>query len=590
MRAADSMRGPVGFVLAGLLAASAGSACNKERSRPAPAAEPSAPLVASVAPSSGPTTGGTQVTISGDYFQSGAAVLFGSSATPSATVASASSIVAVTPAGAAGAVTVTVVNPDGRAGALASGFTYLLSPPSVSSVSPGLGLDTGGTTVTVTGAAFQSGATVVFGGSPLTSVSLVDANTLTGRTPAHAIGWVAVTVTNPDTQSATLASGFLYTANPTVSAISPGTGFDAGGDAVTITGTSFAPGATADLGGTPLASVNVVSTTQIVGVTAAHAPAVVDVRVTNPGPYSGALTQGFRYVYPPNRQTTQFTWDTSTGITHTRRWLVDANWPAFLSDLQARGLQTGTASDPVNAYALDWMRAYILQGINVAYGRNSDGTRVSGTSIHVTFVGIAPATGTPGGTNATSDYSRMCIGGTSSSGAGVLGTAWFDSGNPCGNSSEDDCLGSQFGGSGGTLGVFSASVPSASLSPALSPSDQPYLDGSVTSGTRYTDIHAKMLAFAQRLAYIASHEIGHSCGLTGSALTGSCSGASQCGASGAHNSCCSTNIMKDVASFSGLTSFTSRAFSGHGVSSATTCYTNGLSSWAMLQNYLGVSP
>ncbi|MCI0342243.1 MAG: IPT/TIG domain-containing protein [Planctomycetales bacterium] len=589
MRTAHLPPGPGALILAAIVMAVAGSGCQKERHRPLPVAEPSPPLVASVAPSSGPTTGGTSVTVSGDFFQAGASVLFGSSAA-SATVASATTIVATTPPGTAGAVSVTVLNPDGRSASLAGAFTYLLSPPSFSSVSPAFGLDSGGTSVTVSGSAFQSGATVAFGGSPLSSVALVNANTITGVTAAHPIGRVTVTVTNPDTQSASLPNGFLYTAVPTVSAIAPGTGLDAGGDAVTITGSSFAPGATADLGGTALASVSVVSSTQIVGVTAAHAPAVVDVRVTNPGPNPGALTQGFRYVYPPNRQTTQFTWDTSTGINHTRRWLVDANWAAFLSDLQARGLQTGTASDPVNAYALDWMRAYILQGLNVAYGRNSDGTRVSGTSIHITFVGIAPATGSPGGTNATTDYSRMCIGGTSSSGAGVLGTAWFDSGSPCGNSSEDDCLGSQFGGSGGTLGVFSASVPTTALSPALSQADQPNLDGSVTSGTRYNDIHARLLQYAQRLAYIASHEIGHSVGLTGSALTGSCGGASQCGASGAHNSCCTTNVMKDVASFSGLTSFTSRAFSGHGVSAATTCYTNGLSSWAMLQSYLGVSP
>ena len=57
--------------------------------------------------------------------------------------------------------TVTV---GGQSGSLASGFTYV-APPTVSSVSPNGGTTAGGTSVTITGTNFASGATVTFGRS-----------------------------------------------------------------------------------------------------------------------------------------------------------------------------------------------------------------------------------------------------------------------------------------------------------------------------------------------------------------------------------------------------------------------------------------
>src|SRR6185369_13596172 len=83
-----------------------------------------------------------------------------------------------------------------------------------------------------------------------------------------------------------------------VASIAPVTGRAApGGISVTITGQGFASGATATIGGTPLAGV-VVSADglTITGTTQHHAAGVVDVVVTNPDTQSATLTGGYTYV------------------------------------------------------------------------------------------------------------------------------------------------------------------------------------------------------------------------------------------------------------------------------------------------------
>jgi len=77
-----------------------------------------------IAPSSGPTDGGTSVKITGTNFAAGASVKIGANALTGVTVVSPSEIDGTTPAGAVGQVDVIVVNPDSRSGDLRKGFTY----------------------------------------------------------------------------------------------------------------------------------------------------------------------------------------------------------------------------------------------------------------------------------------------------------------------------------------------------------------------------------------------------------------------------------------------------------------------------------
>ena len=83
-------------------------------------------------------------------------------------------------------VTVTV---DGRSSTLASAFTYVaLPPPAISSVAPSSGSTSGGTTITVTGANFASGATVTIGGVAATGVTVLGSTSLRAVTGPRAAG------------------------------------------------------------------------------------------------------------------------------------------------------------------------------------------------------------------------------------------------------------------------------------------------------------------------------------------------------------------------------------------------------------------
>jgi hypothetical protein len=86
-----------------------------------------APTVTSVLPASGPTLGGTPVTIIGTNFVAGATVTLGGVAATGVTVASAAELTATTGAHAAGVVDVVVTNSDTQAGTSAGGFTYAAS-------------------------------------------------------------------------------------------------------------------------------------------------------------------------------------------------------------------------------------------------------------------------------------------------------------------------------------------------------------------------------------------------------------------------------------------------------------------------------
>lgn len=81
----------------------------------------------------------------------------------------------------------------------------------VTAIAPSTGTTFGGTTVTITGTGFVSGAAVFIGGAAATNVTVTNSTTITARTPAHAAGTAEVRVT-VGSKSASLASGFLFTA------------------------------------------------------------------------------------------------------------------------------------------------------------------------------------------------------------------------------------------------------------------------------------------------------------------------------------------------------------------------------------------
>jgi hypothetical protein len=183
----------------------------------------SPPAPTAISPISGPTSGGTPVTISGTNFVSGARVTFGGTAATNVVVVSSTSITATTPAQAAGAVNVVVTNSNGQSGTLTDGYTYTASP-APTSISPTSGTTSGGTSVTISGTNFASGATVTFGGTAATNVVVVSSTSITATTPAHAAGAVNVVVTNSNGQSGTLTNGYSYTSSATIKLVQAATG------------------------------------------------------------------------------------------------------------------------------------------------------------------------------------------------------------------------------------------------------------------------------------------------------------------------------------------------------------------------------
>jgi hypothetical protein len=99
-------------------------------------ASASSPIVSSISPRSGSTSGGTPVTIAGSNFQAGATVLFGGVAASSVTVRSATQIQAVTPTHIAGTIDVTVRNAVSESGTLSNSFAYAATVTSIT-VTPG---------------------------------------------------------------------------------------------------------------------------------------------------------------------------------------------------------------------------------------------------------------------------------------------------------------------------------------------------------------------------------------------------------------------------------------------------------------------
>ncbi len=262
-----------------------------------------APTVSAVAPLAGPTTGATSVTITGTGFAGASAVSFGSSATTSFTVDSATEITVSAPAGSAGTVDVSVTNTSGTSPVNSpdDDFTYEPSP-SVSSLSPVAGPTTGGSSVTITGTNFTGASAVMFASTPAVAYTVNSATQITATSPAEPASIVEVTVTTPAGTSVTsLADEFTYEAAASVSAVSPVAGPLEGASTVTITGTGFNGATGVSFGSSAATSFTVESYTTISAVSPANSAGTLDVRVTTPAGTSPVATADeFTYETAPS--------------------------------------------------------------------------------------------------------------------------------------------------------------------------------------------------------------------------------------------------------------------------------------------------
>ena len=274
------------------------------------AAAGAAPTVTDVNPNNGlNTAGGETVTITGTGIKVGSNGVKVDT-TYATTSGSSTSATFTTPAHSAGAVTLRVY---GTSGTDSNGIYYDYSPftygaaPTVTSVTGQNPQTTaGGKSITINGTNFVATPTVTVGGTSATNVTFVSSIELTATAPAKAAGSYDVVVTNPDTQSGTCTTCMTYTAPPTVTNVNPNDGLNtAGGETVTITGTSLKVGSNGVKVDTTYATTSGTSTS-VTFTTPAHAAGSVTLRVYGTG---GNDVNGIYYDYSP------FTYTSQGGVT-----------------------------------------------------------------------------------------------------------------------------------------------------------------------------------------------------------------------------------------------------------------------------------
>jgi hypothetical protein len=242
----------------------------------------SAPSVTSVTPTSGPTTGGTSVTIGGSGFTGATAVSFGGTAATSFSVSSDTSIMATSPAESAGTVDVTVTTPGGTSAMSASDHYTFVAPPVVTSITPNQGPTSGGTSVAITGTGFTGATAVHFAGAAATGVVVNTDTSVTAVSPIHLPGAVNITVTTPDGTSALSSADVFTYVGPFVTKVAPTSVSTGGGNKITVTGLNFTGVTGVDVGANPATGVILVTSKELTAIVPAGSAGVVDVTVTTP--------------------------------------------------------------------------------------------------------------------------------------------------------------------------------------------------------------------------------------------------------------------------------------------------------------------
>jgi Bacterial Ig-like domain (group 3)/IPT/TIG domain/Putative Ig domain len=319
------------------------------------------PSLSSVSPTSGSTSGGTSLTITGTALTGATGVTVGGTAATNVTVISDTTITATTPAGSAGTVDVRVTTAGGTSAVTANDhFTYI-APPTVSSVSPSGAPTAGGTTVTITGTNLTGATSVSFGATSATGFTVNGATSITATAPAHAAGQVDVTVTAGGITSAiSAADHYTYVALPTATQAiasttltqnhaatsfipvigSGGTGSLSYGVSPSLpSGLSMAP-ATGAITGTPtVASSATTYTVTVTDANSATATATFSLTVNSAVTATQAIAST---MLTQNHAATSFTPVTGSGGVTPLAYSVSPSLPTGLSMASGTGTITGT--------------------------------------------------------------------------------------------------------------------------------------------------------------------------------------------------------------------------------------------------------
>jgi large repetitive protein len=254
------------------------------------------PIVTALASATGPTAGGTTVSITGANLNGAYAVYFGTTAAGILTD-NASQITAISPTGIVGAVDVTVLTSAGiSAPSLADHFTYFQGAPGVTGISPNAGPTGGGTTLTISGTNLGNAKAVDFGATAVTNFVSNSATRIVAVSPPGTAGAVDVRVVAGGSTSAIVAGDtFTYQA-PAITGVSPNGGPTGGGTTLTITGTNLGNAKAVDFGTTAVTSFVSSSATRIVVVSPTGTAGTVDVCVVAGGSNS-AIVAADKFTY-----------------------------------------------------------------------------------------------------------------------------------------------------------------------------------------------------------------------------------------------------------------------------------------------------
>jgi len=341
------------------------------------------PVVKNLSPSTGPTLGGTRVTVSGAGFSGATAVWFGSVPATSFTVSSDATIVAVAPPqGAAGdPYDVIVTTAFGTSAAVAADEFNYYAPAVVGDVSPRNGPRAGGTQVTIAGNYLFAVTAVRFGGVAATRFSVKSNSTIVATAPPGS-GTVDVTVTTPAGISAT-SSADWYSYAAQIVASSATTQSQVVGQPV---GTPPSIKVT-DALGNPVKGVDVTFTvTSGKGSITGATPATNDSGIATLGSWTLGATAG------PNTLTAAA--DGLAPVTFSATGLAGAAYQISANSAQ---VQSATAGGPVGtlpSVVVKDANGNVVEGVPVTFAVASGGGSVNGagTTVDVTTDTLGVAT------------------------------------------------------------------------------------------------------------------------------------------------------------------------------------------------------
>ncbi|MCP4530114.1 MAG: IPTL-CTERM sorting domain-containing protein [Delftia sp.] len=381
------------------------------------------PTITRILPSSGPTTGNTQVRLDGTGLLDAAGIKFGDTDALQFQMDSDTQITAVSPAHASGTVGIKLVTTAN--GAYTNGdFTYVAAP-AITAIHPIAGPTAGGTPVILTGSGFTSAAPsgAVQFGSTAANYTVNSDTQITATAPPGAAGTVDITVSTIGGNSASsIVDRFTYVAAPAITAIHPIAGPTAGGTPVILTGSGFTsatPSGAVQFGSTA-ANYTVNSDTQITAIAPPGAAGTVDITVSTVGGTS-ATSAGDRFTYAQAPTTASITPTTGpsaggTQITLTGTHLSAASTVKFgnqsatgvsvVSDTQLTAISppgTGTVdltvTTPGGTSAITGTARFSYAGVPSITGLSTQhGPVAGGTQVLISGSGFTAATSVKFGT------------------------------------------------------------------------------------------------------------------------------------------------------------------------------------------------